>query len=278
MKLLKFEPFSSILIVLLIVMMLNAGETKTTQSHSCEKYVNDFRPPKRDWVAVVVEFQPDNFTPGRDSPIELLFKTLDQFRGFIIQAKTSGADIIVFPEYGLTSNIVTKKQVTQDIFDQFAQEIPTKLADGDEADNCDSQYIGVIESLSCMAKEFSIYLVVNLVTREILSDNSAKKYYNTNLAFDRKGHLVAVYHKYNLYIEQFISKPDEAVIAIFDTDFGIRVGLMTCFDINYPHPAQDLVDDYKVDAIAYPTSWVDERPFLTGRQILQFVSDKKLMK
>ncbi len=40
---------------------------------------------------------------------------------------------------------------------------------------------------------------------------------------------------------------------------------MICFDINFEEPAASLAKEVGVDAIAYPTAWVDERPFLTGR-------------
>ena len=50
----------------------------------------------------------------------------------------------------------------------------------------------------------------------------------------------------------------------FETDVGIRVGLLICFDINFLEPV-NLLD---VDVIAYPVAWTDELPFLTGEKII----------
>ena len=52
-------------------------------------------------------------------------------------------------------------------------------------------------------------------------------------------------------------------MAHFSTASGLRVGLMICFDINFPEPSLQLAQ-LGVDAIAFPTAWVDELPFLTG--------------
>ena len=41
------------------------------------------------------------------------------------------------------------------------------------------------------------------------------------------------YRKFNLYVEKYLSRPDVCDVAFFDADFGRRVGLFVCFDINY---------------------------------------------
>ena len=56
-------------------------------------------------------------------------------------------------------------------------------------------------------------------------------------------------------------------MAHFTTDYGLRIGLMICFDINFREPALQLTE-VGVDAIAFPVAWVDELPFLTGIYVL----------
>ena len=58
--------------------------------------------------------------------------------------------------------------------------------------------------------------------------------------------------------------PDSPDISYFDTDFGARIGLMICFDIMFGYPVAGLINN-DVDAVAFPTAWYDEVPFLTGK-------------
>ncbi len=43
-----------------------------------------------------------------------------------------------------------------------------------------------------------------------------------------------------------------------------RIGLFICFDIFFEQPWLDL-KEAGVTTVAYPTAWIDELPFLTGR-------------
>ena len=110
-----------------------------------------------------------------------------------------------------------------------------------------------------------MYIVVNLPTLEERSDINGTMivYYNTNIALDRSGRLVAKYRKYHLYGEILMSKIDSPDISYFETDFGIKIGMFICFDINYESPANNLTN-LGIDTIAYSVAWFDELPFLTG--------------
>ena len=59
-------------------------------------------------------------------------------------------------------------------------------------------------------------------------------YFNSAITFDLQGHFIAHDHKYNLYGSEkiILSKPDHPMAVKFDTDFGICVGLLICYDIN----------------------------------------------
>jgi hypothetical protein len=174
--------------------------------------------------------------------------------------KQENSDILVFPEYGLTSTQVLKVD-NLTTFDHFAQELPNN-----RFKPCSGRpmFWSILDHISCISFSHQIYLVVNLVTRNLSECLKDVCYYNTALAFDRQGQIVAKYDKYNLYTEAFIDKPLQPRMAYFETDFGFKIGLLICFDINYPRPAEDLLE--QVDIIAYPTSWTDELPFLTGNK------------
>ena len=203
---------------------------------------------KTSFGAAVVEFQPVDLNMSMSAHANILrnVKSLEYF----IQ-EPSEVDILVFPEYGLTSTKI--HTMTAKEFDHFAQEVPLhpfRPCVGHVS------FWSILDHISCLAYKYKIYLVINLVTRD------RGQYFNTALAFNRKGQIVGEYHKYNIYDEPFITKPSEAHVVTFDTDFGAKIGLMICFDINYADPALSLVE--QVDAIAYPTAWTDELPFLTG--------------
>ena len=100
----------------------------------------------------------------------------------------------------------------------------------------------------------------------IRSDEECSKdvcYFNTALVFDKNGQIVSKYDKFNVYENPYIDTPLHPHPITFETDSGILIGLLICFDINYLHPAQDLFQR-NVDVIIFQAAWVDELPFLTG--------------
>ena len=81
--------------------------------------------------------------------------------------------------------------------------------------------------------------------------------------FGKNGQIVEKYDKYNVYEDPYIDTPLYPKSIAFETDFGLKFGLAVCFDINYLHPIQELLEK-NVDAIIFQAAWVDELPFLTG--------------
>lgn len=52
-------------------------------------------------------------------------------------------------------------------------------------------------------------------------------------------------------------------ISIFETDFGVKFGLIICFDLNLYRPSADLIRE-NVRNFAFPTMWYSELPFYVG--------------
>jgi predicted amidohydrolase len=71
-----------------------------------------------------------------------------------------------------------------------------------------------------------------------------------------------------LFGEPGFSTTPEAEISIFDTDFGVKFGVFTCFDLQFEEPAVSLVKVHGVTGIVFPTAWFSELPFLTGKLYL----------
>lgn len=71
------------------------------------------------------------------------------------------------------------------------------------------------------------------------------------------------YRKNNLYLEPDTNRPDVPELVAFETDFGQKFGIFTCFDIIFEAPAIQLVRR-GVDNFIFPTLWIPELPFLTS--------------
>ncbi|CAB3360106.1 Hypothetical predicted protein [Cloeon dipterum] len=213
------------------------------------------------YVAAVVEFSPT----GVDGPVVpplTVANNLYRYEEFVQEAKKSFADIIVFPEYGLTTTFPSNNRT---MALEFGQVVPQKSDNGNpcEDDNQSIEY-ETVRRLSCMARDNRIYLVANLIERDD-KQGAGTMLYNTNVAFDSSGIVVSRYRKYNLFGEFALNTTTESDISIFEA-FGARFGMVTCFDLMFQHPAVTLVRKYGITDLIFPTAWIHELPFLTGPQ------------
>ena len=171
-------------------------------------------------------------------------------------------DIVVFPE--LTLNTLMDPVPVPNPEDNIISCIP----DSPE----------LLSQLSCLAIETGKYIVINLSESfecDSLPDNDSRPCdptavhrYNTNVVFDRNGTLIARYRKTHLFREPGTSVTYEPEIVTFDTDFGVRFGVVTCFDLLFAEPTLELVK-LGVKDFVFPAYWVSEPPFLTSVQIFE---------
>lgn len=218
-------------------------------------------PSSPTYVAAVVEYSPDTGSPG-DSVVDIVSKNVAQYVLLIQQAAEQEADIIVFPECGL---------VAYGSSTNFATPLPDPDDRVNPCTDASSNVKEVIRTLSCAARNQSVYVVVNLP--EVAPCPSAANcsssgliFYNSDVVFDRNGTLVARYRKFHLFGEKGFSTTPEAEISVFDTDFGVTFGIFTCFDIEFEEPAISLAKVLGVRDIVYPTAWFSELPFLSAVQ------------
>ena len=89
-----------------------------------------------------------------------------------------------------------------------------------------------------MAKKYGLFLVANLGTVEPCDPERDRRcpadgryQYNTNVAFDPAGRLVARYRKYHTFFSERVTfdTPVTVDYSYFDTPFG-RFGTFVCFD------------------------------------------------
>lgn len=149
----------------------------------------------------------------------------------IRQAHAQRAQLIVAPEYGLDQS----GDEPDPLVGTLSYEMPARAH--------------LARRFAALADELDVYLVINLETREG-TDN-----FNTQLAFDPSGRLVAKHHKFELYGGERDTMTAGHDVSIFDTPFG-RVGLLICADI-YGDPAlhRRLTRELGANIIAFSAEW-----------------------
>lgn len=170
---------------------------------------------------------------------------------YAAQAASEGAQIIVYPEYGLTGFSAYSKQSWY--WGGYTETIPLLSEFEGRVVPCDSKAsfpdAPSVVSLSCSARKYGIALVVNLMEYTI-----GGKMYNTNVALDTDGAYLGKYHKYNLFGETNVDQPPQAEVVSFTTSFGQTFGMIICADLIHYQPTMDLVRK-GIKNFVLPVAW-----------------------
>uniref|UniRef100_A0A1B6F3X2 CN hydrolase domain-containing protein n=1 Tax=Cuerna arida TaxID=1464854 RepID=A0A1B6F3X2_9HEMI len=185
---------------------------------------------------------------------EVLLNNAKVFVDYMNNASAQQVDLIVFPEGGLHGHESRNKFI----------EVPSP---SDEIVPCDhnATYHPALVLLSCSSRHSRMYVVVNL-SEKFYNSTNGTEYYNTNVAFDRNGTVVGRYRKFNPYGES-VNKPPLPDHHYFETDFGVRFGMFTCFDIEFLEPAIVMARQFGIRHFIFPLCWISELPFLTALQM-----------
>ena len=182
-------------------------------------------------------------------------------------AATKDVDIIVFPEDGLYGYNFSTRAAIKPFLETIPDPLQVQWSACSDPDRFSSTEVQ--RELSCMAKNNSIYLVANMGDLQPCDAGTdtncppdGNYQYNTAVAFDPNGTLVARYHKRHLFYEGQFNTPEPKSVY-FDTPFG-RFGLFVCFDVMFQDPAVIMVTKYNVTNIAFPTAWMDALPLLSA--------------
>eukprot|EP01065_Artemidia_motanka_P006733 TRINITY_DN13288_c0_g1_i1.p1 TRINITY_DN13288_c0_g1~~TRINITY_DN13288_c0_g1_i1.p1 ORF type:complete len:466 (+),score=105.01 TRINITY_DN13288_c0_g1_i1:47-1399(+) len=181
------------------------------------------------------------------------------YSGYAEEAAAKGADIIVFPEYGVTgfSNYPASQWGT------YAEPVPNATP-SDVPCDLRRKYAAAptVVALSCLAKANRIAVVANMADQP-----SRNVLYNTDVVFDTDGSYLAKYHKMNLWDEPNMNVPSDCPEVTFRTSFGVTFGLITCADVIYRYPTQSLVDRGVRDFVV-PVAWDNS---MAQMQVLGFM-------
>ena len=153
---------------------------------------------------------------------------LGRVRAAVADAASAGAELAVFPE-GMQARFGT---------DLRAAAEPT---DGPWC-----------RGLSEAARDHAVAVVAG-----IFEPGPGSRVYNTAVAFDARGHLAAAYRKIHLF-DALGQRESDQVAAGRDVTVaelgGLRVGLLTCYDVRFPEHARALAAR-GADLIVIPAGW-----------------------
>jgi deaminated glutathione amidase len=142
--------------------------------------------------------------------------------GHARSAADAGADIVAFPEFSMYD-----KKAVDSTFSIAAEPLDGAFVDG----------------IRALAVELGLTIVVGVVERNAVGDRP----YNTLVAIDPSGSLVARYRKVHLF-DSFGFRESDSITAsdslepvVFAVG-DITVGLMTCYDLRFPELARALAD------------------------------------
>ncbi|XP_054282689.1 vanin-like protein 1 [Macrosteles quadrilineatus] len=209
---------------------------------------------KDTYSAVVVEYSPSQ-DPSIDPSTNILLNVMNYGHITNIANENFLPDIIVFPEIGLKGY----GNQEQYLF------IPDP---DDKVRPCayNTTYEAPLVQLSCIARATETYLVVNLGEKYFNISQQKNVYFNTDVVFDSTGTIIVRYRKIHLYGETGKSPSPNKELAYFDTNFGVRFGIFTCFDIIFEDPGVILANEFNITHFIFPTAWFSEMPFLTAIQ------------
>lgn len=209
-----------------------------------------------------------------ETPQKTLMKNLDVYLSQIHQAASEGADIIVFPEYGLVGIPENYGASSREGLAKFGTTVPDPLTESynfclNPGENA------LLNTLSCAAMNNSITVVANMV--EIRSCDSTDKdaecpddgfwLYNTDVVIDEDGKLLRRSRKRHPYDEPYINpRPLSDPLPVFETKFG-RFAVIICFDLLFPDTSMKVLEREGIDNVVFSTAWPDYLPFSAATQI-----------
>lgn len=223
------------------------------QAHAQVKPIKEvFAPPAKDYpadkygkVAVVQWAYEGSILPGPQATPEYAEGIKDYARKelekYIREAAANGAKLVITPEFGVLAYPDIPELPPEE--DEFRT--PEEIA----------PYVEAIPGgkttrvFSKLAKELKIYLHIGLAEVDLGSG----RYYNTVVAFDPDGNIVAKYHKATLFAQEndFLSAGTE--LGYYDSPWG-QIAIIICADVYGTFP-MNAYRKLKMPILALSTSW-----------------------
>ena len=172
---------------------------------------------------------------------QILTVNLNRFDDVTAQAASMGAQVVVFSEGGIGYSFGFANATTaRDTVFTFAEQVPDVNNGLPYIIPCDMPNVGKqLHRLSCIARKSKVILAVNMASYQPCSPSTdplcpadLRYQFNTEVVFNEEGQLMSTYHKTHLFGEdEAFNQPAVCNPRYFDSSFGVRFGLMICFDI-----------------------------------------------
>ena len=169
-------------------------------------------PPSIDNKVAAVQYGTGQAGQVDPSCVSAAYPDVCAVKAMTIEARLAGAYIIVLPE-------------NYSIGAKYVEPIP-KVGDHPAAWNMSAD--AQLKTFSQLADDLDIILVMNLQTYSGTQGNAL--YYNTSVAFDSAGIVIAVHHKFNLFGAENNALTPGNDVSVFDTPVG-KMGLLVCADV-----------------------------------------------
>ncbi len=147
----------------------------------------------------------------------------------IDEAADNKADLIIFPESALSGYLMELHRIhtlAEDGIDEYWYQYKN-------AETVEGPAVGMICE---KARERNIYVVCGFTRKDLTFDY---KLYDSCLVAGPEG-LLGTYDKVHLAIDEIHMFYPGKEFPIFETRFG-RIGIMICYDKNFPEPAREMV-------------------------------------
>jgi len=222
----------NVLVLVCLMMMMNGFGLMFVECFSNSSY-----------VAAVAQHFPYQGSLSNVSDIK--WNNLDRYELFAAAASKAGAQVIVYPEFGLGGDYSLRNFVLS-----FAENIDDiQLGDNPANDPKRFQPRMALYRASCIARNYSIVVSINMLTSQSCTNPNVTcgkdgfSVYNSEFVFERDGSILSIYHKSHVYYVFTIQQPSNPDKVTLTTNFGVTFGLFICFDIMFPSPSVDLVNE-----------------------------------
>lgn len=185
-----------------------------------------------------------------DSSEYLLSKNIELYENLTVVGRSNSANVIVFPEFGLTP--VASAEQRSDIY-PFIENIPEVNVEAPIVPCGDNVFSDrpILARMSCAAKTNEILVLVNMIDSQSCSLETDSKcpadshyQFNTDVLFDETGAIVAKYHKSHEWpglLDAYDQPESPSRVSYKSPVLGVEFGLFTCFDIMFQDPPRELV-------------------------------------
>jgi len=203
------------------------------------------------YVAAVAVHEAINGGWGAD-PQQVIQQNLDRYQKHVETAAAAGAQMILFPEFGISGNIIFDE--LDDCYDDlfpYTEQIPDVQANSkiginpclDPSFNSNS----ILSKISCMARNHSIVILVNMYDNQPCNQSDSncpngRHQFVTDVVFSENGEIITKYHKSHPFFPYCIDTPVNPELITFQK-FGVEFGLMICYDIVFSFPGQVLLQN-----------------------------------